>query len=64
MDSQPKEINMKLKYTGNGSWFPGIPATDLTAEQVEKHGGLEKLLASGLYKLAEAKEQEPKGEGD
>jgi len=39
----------KLKYIGLGSWMYGIPAKDLTAEEVEKHGGVEYLVGTGLY---------------
>ena len=37
-----------LKYVGNG-FLPGVPAKDLTPEQVELYGGEKALLASGLY---------------
>ncbi len=46
---------MTLKYIGNGAHFPGIPATDLTDEQVEKHGGEAYLISTGLYKKAAVK---------
>ena len=46
----------KLKYIGMGSWMYGIPAKDLTAEKVEKHGGVEYLVGTGLYEVI----QEPK----
>ncbi len=50
---------MALKYIGNGAYFPGIPACDLTDEQVEEHGGEKKLLATGLYeKVKPAKKKE------
>lgn len=39
---------MKLKYIGAG-FVPGVPARDLTAEEVEGHGGAKALIASGLY---------------
>ena len=41
-----------LKYIGGG-FLPGVPAKDLTAEQVEQHGGEKSLLASGLYAVAD-----------
>ena len=41
----------KLKYIGMGSWMYGIPAMDLTAEEVEKHGGVECLVGTGLYEV-------------
>lgn len=40
-----------LKYIGN-RFIPGIPARDLTDDEVEKHGGEKKLVATGLYKKA------------
>lgn len=46
-----------LIYTGKGSWFPGIPARDLTAEEVEKFGGVEYLLSLGLYEQPTPKKQ-------
>lgn len=41
----------KLKYTGGGynGALPGIPGRDLTAEEVEQHGGADALIATGLY---------------
>lgn len=39
---------MKLKYVGAG-FLPGVPARDLSAEEIEEYGGLKALLASGLY---------------
>lgn len=37
-----------MKYTGNG-WLHGIPARDLTDEEVKKFGE-KRLIESGLYK--------------
>lgn len=37
-----------LIYNGKG-WLPGIPARDLTAEEVKNYGGKEILIASGNY---------------
>ncbi len=39
---------MKLKYIGN-EFLPGVPARDLTEDEVEECGGEQVLLASGLY---------------
>jgi hypothetical protein len=39
-----------LKYIGKGSWFPGIPARDLSVGEVKKYGGEKAILATGLYK--------------
>jgi hypothetical protein len=37
-----------LKYIGNG-FIPGIPARDLSDDEVKKHGGVKLLLSTGLY---------------
>ena len=37
-----------LIYIGHG-FLPGIPARDLSAEDVKRYGGKEALLATGLY---------------
>lgn len=50
----------KLKYVGDG-FIPGIPARDLTDEEVKQYGGEKKLLATGLYEKAE---KQPDKEGD
>jgi hypothetical protein len=42
-----------LKYIGDGFSKIGIPARDLTAEEVEEFGE-EYLLATGLYALPES----------
>lgn len=36
---------MALKYIGNGAAVIGVPAHDLTDEQVEKAGGAEYILS-------------------
>jgi hypothetical protein len=38
-----------LSYIGDGSAIVGIPARDLSDEEVEAAGGEQLLLASGLY---------------
>lgn len=38
-----------LQYIGRGEFLPGIPARDLSAEEIEQHGGAAFLLATGLY---------------
>jgi hypothetical protein len=38
-----------LKYIGNGDFVTGIPARDLTEDEVESFGGEQALLATGLY---------------
>lgn len=39
-----------LRYVGGG-FLPGVPAKDLTAEQVEQYGGEKTLIASELYEV-------------
>ena len=46
---------MKLIYIGNGAALIGVPARDLTDEeikQLEKEFDIEQLVKSGLYKNA------------
>lgn len=38
-----------LKYVGNGKFLPGVPARDLSDNEVEEFGGEKRLLESGLY---------------
>lgn len=38
-----------LVYVGEGIKISGIPAKDLTPEEVENLGGIEKLRQTGLY---------------
>lgn len=40
---------MTLLYIGDGSYIPGVPARNLTAEEVATHDKAS-LLATGLYK--------------
>ena len=44
-----------LKYVGDGSWLPGIPARDLTGEEVEKYGGAKFLMGTRLYAASKEK---------
>lgn len=37
-----------LKWNGKG-FFPGIPARDLTDEEVKKYGGVKFLVGLGCY---------------
>lgn len=49
-----------LTYVGGGAYLPGIPATDLTADEIAARGlDPADLLASGLYVEAKAKKDEP-----
>lgn len=43
-----------LIYIGKGSFIDSVPARDLTVEEVERCGGAETLIASGLYALPSA----------
>ncbi len=38
-----------LRYIGNGNWAPGVPARDLTTDEVKRYGGRAYLLSLGLY---------------
>jgi len=50
-----------LKYIGKGSWFPGIPARDLSEEEVKRLGGEKAILATGLYEKEKASEKKLAG---
>lgn len=39
---------MKVRYVGKGAWLVGVPARDLSADEVKRFG-LDELIASGLY---------------
>ena len=45
---------MKMKYVGKGAWLVGVPARDLSADEVKKFG-LERLLKSNLYEEVKRK---------
>ncbi len=49
----------KMKYIGK-AWKRGIPARNLSAEEVEKYGGVELLTKSGLYEEIKEKKYTPK----
>lgn len=57
----------KMRYKSGGGFYVGIPARDLSAEEVERYGR-EFLLSLGLYeevdppKPRRAKEPEPEPE--
>ncbi len=44
-----------LKYIGDGTFAPGIPARDLTDEEVKEYGGVALLTKTGLYQKPEEK---------
>ena len=49
-------MEIVLRYIGNGSFIPGIPARDLTRDDLEHlETDVTVLLASGLYTKAENK---------
>ena len=48
-----------LKYNGSG-FIPGIPARDLTSDEVKKYGGTKFLLETGLYYEKPKKKKEVK----
>ena len=41
-------MKLGLRYVGNGS-LHGIPAGDLSIEEVKKYGGEDYLISTGLY---------------
>lgn len=45
-----------LKYIGNDAFITGIPARDLTDEEVRLYGGVVVLVKTGLYERVETKE--------
>lgn len=49
----------RLRYTGRGcgAFLDGVPARDLSPDEVDKYGGLAALLSTGLYEL-EAEEED------
>ncbi len=46
---------MMMRYIGHGDWLAGVPARDLSDDEVALYGGAEALLKSGLYALEDAK---------
>lgn len=62
------ERKVFLKYIGNGSYLPDVPARDLTKEEAEYHG-IGRLVDSGLYEMVKqasepVKEYKPSKRGD
>ena len=45
-----------LKYIGNG-FIPGIPARDLSKDEVKKYGGVKFLLSTGLFAKPKKKKE-------
>lgn len=56
----------KLIYTGGGykGFLRGVPARDLTAEEVKQHGGEERLLESGIYKKPSSRKAKAAAESE
>lgn len=48
-----------LKYIGNGAFSPGVPARDLTDDEVKEYGGVVVLVKTGLYERVKTKEVKP-----
>ena len=42
-------LDRKLVYIGEGIVITGIPPRDLTAAEVDKFGGIDALIETGLY---------------
>lgn len=55
-------MTYKLKYIGKGA-VAGIPAKDLTEDQVTLYGGQEFLLSTGLWQPYKAPEKKVKDNG-
>ncbi len=54
--AQENPVSEPLYYVGQGDFIYGVPARNLTAEEVEACGGAERLIATGLYIRLEALE--------
>lgn len=48
-DTQRAAYDGPLVYTGRGAALADIPARHLTAEEAQRYGGAEALIATGLY---------------
>lgn len=48
----PSGASNALRYVGDGRWIRGVPARDLTPDEVARFNA-DALLASGLYRTAE-----------
>lgn len=47
-----------MKYIGNGAFVPGIPARDLSADEVKQYGGEKALAETGLYEIVRKSKKE------
>jgi hypothetical protein len=52
-----------LKYIGTG-FIAGIPARDLTDDEVKKYGGVKVLLSTGLFEKPKKKQVKIIEEGE
>ena len=43
-----QSVSAGLKYVGDGTFLPGVPARNLTEAEIAQYGR-KRLLASGLY---------------
>lgn len=52
-------MGIALRYIGEGKAFGQVPQRDLSAQEAERfardYGGVDELLASGLYEKAETR---------
>lgn len=46
--SDKSETITALRYTGNGTFLPGVPARDLTADEAREYDYM-RLIQSGIY---------------
>ena len=55
-------MTIRLHYTGGGygGAIGGIPARDLTEQEVNELGGAQQLIATGLYEDVKPVEEKPK----
>jgi hypothetical protein len=53
-------MNKGLKYIGKGDAVIGIPARDLSAEEVKHFGGVDFLISTGLYRADEPEKKPAK----
>lgn len=53
---------MMLEYIGRGAFIVGIPARDLTEDEIKQHGGERELLATGLYQKPKRPKEQVKDE--
>ena len=49
-----------LKYIGGGAFIVGLPARDLSEDEVEELGGEEVLLETGLYERVKKRKKKAK----